>query len=94
MFLGVVASTGEASPPVWYPTGFRLDAASYIESLKKNDHFVDEAGGGRPRVCSVAGGNNIPTGLGPSPYGSGNHGVPQLGKDPVLARLHVAAQFA
>ena len=35
MFLGAVASTGEASPPIWFPTGFRLDSDGYIESLKK-----------------------------------------------------------
>ena len=35
MFLGAVASTGEALPPIWFPTGFRLDSESYVQSLKK-----------------------------------------------------------
>ena len=26
MFLGAVASTGEVSPPIWFPSGFRLAA--------------------------------------------------------------------
>ena len=34
MMLGAVASTGERSPPIWFPEGFRLDADSYIEALK------------------------------------------------------------
>ena len=34
MFLGAVASTGEVSPPIWFPTGFRLDADAYIKSLR------------------------------------------------------------
>ena len=28
MFLGAVASTGEALPPIWFPTGFRLSASN------------------------------------------------------------------
>ena len=35
MFLGSVASTGEASPPIWFPTGFRLSASNYQEVLRK-----------------------------------------------------------
>ena len=35
MFLGAVASTGEKSPPIWFPQGFRLNAEAYIEALKK-----------------------------------------------------------
>ena len=35
MFLGVVASTGEVSPPIWFPKGFRLNADSYIKALKQ-----------------------------------------------------------
>ena len=35
MFLGVVASTGEVSPPVWFKAGFRLDSATYIQTLQK-----------------------------------------------------------
>ena len=34
MFLGVVASTGEVSPPIWFKEGFRLTAKDYIESLR------------------------------------------------------------
>ena len=36
MFLGAVASTGEVSPPIWFPEGFRLGADSYIKALKKH----------------------------------------------------------
>ena len=36
MFLGAVASTGEASPPIWFPTGFCLCADDYIDVLKKH----------------------------------------------------------
>ena len=35
MFLGAVASTGEASPPIWFSTGFRLSASKYQEVLQK-----------------------------------------------------------
>lgn len=35
MFLGVVASTGEVSPPIWFPKGFRLTALEYQAVLKK-----------------------------------------------------------
>ena len=35
MLLGVVASTGETAPPVWFPQGFRLDAAAYVKVLEK-----------------------------------------------------------
>ncbi len=28
MMLGVVSSTGHKMPPVWFPTGYRLTAAS------------------------------------------------------------------
>ena len=35
MFLGAVASTGETSPPIWFPQGFRLGSEAYIEALKK-----------------------------------------------------------
>ena len=34
MFLGAVASTGETSPPIWFPEGFRLGANGYIEVLR------------------------------------------------------------
>ena len=34
MFLGAVACTGEVSPPIWYPVGFRLGADDYIKSLQ------------------------------------------------------------
>ena len=34
MFLGAVASTGEVSPPIWFPTGFSLDAGAYIKALR------------------------------------------------------------
>ena len=34
MFLGAVASTGETSPPIWFPEGFRLGANGYIEALR------------------------------------------------------------
>lgn len=34
MMLGIVASTGEKMPPVWFPTGYRLTAADYLEILK------------------------------------------------------------
>lgn len=33
MMLGVVASTGEMSPPIFFPIGYRLTAAKYIEVL-------------------------------------------------------------
>ena len=35
MFLGAVASTGEALPPIWFPTKFRLSASNYHEVLQK-----------------------------------------------------------
>ena len=35
MLLAAVASTGERSPPIWFPEGFRLGADDYIEALKK-----------------------------------------------------------
>ena len=35
MLLGAVASTGEKSPPIWFPQGFRLNADSYIEALDR-----------------------------------------------------------
>ena len=35
MFLGAIASTGEVSPPIWFPTGFRLDSEAYIEALRE-----------------------------------------------------------
>ena len=35
MMLGAIASTGERSPPVWFPEGFRLGADAYIEALKE-----------------------------------------------------------
>ena len=34
MFLGAVASTGETSPPIWFPQGFRLGANGYIKALR------------------------------------------------------------
>lgn len=34
MMLGVVASTGEKMPPIWFETGYRLTAADYLEILK------------------------------------------------------------
>ena len=34
MFLGAVASTGETSPPILFPEGFRLGANGYIEALR------------------------------------------------------------
>ncbi len=34
MMLGVVASTGDKMPPVWFPTGYRLSAADYLDILK------------------------------------------------------------
>ena len=34
MFLGVVASTGEVCPPIWFPEGFRLKSAEYIAVLR------------------------------------------------------------
>ena len=34
MFLGVVASTGEVGPKIWYPQGFRLTADEYIVALR------------------------------------------------------------
>ena len=34
MFLGAVASTGEKSPPIWFPQGFRLGADGYIKALR------------------------------------------------------------
>ena len=35
MMLGVVASTGEVCPPVWFPAGYRLVAKDYVKSLEK-----------------------------------------------------------
>ena len=35
MLLGAVASTGEKSPLIWFPQGFRLNADSYIEALDR-----------------------------------------------------------
>ena len=34
MFLGCIASTGEVSPPIWFPQGFRLNAEEYIGVLR------------------------------------------------------------
>lgn len=34
MMLGVVASNGEKMPPVWFPVGYRLTGADYLEILK------------------------------------------------------------
>ena len=34
MFLGVIASTGEVCPPIWFPEGFRLSSADYIQVLR------------------------------------------------------------
>ena len=34
MLLGVVASTGEVGPPIWYPQGYRLCADAYIDALR------------------------------------------------------------
>ena len=34
MFLGVVASTGEVGPKIWFPQGYRLNADQYIKVLK------------------------------------------------------------
>ena len=34
MMLGVVASTGQKMPPIWFDTGYRLNAADYLEILK------------------------------------------------------------
>ena len=35
MFFSAVASTGEASPPIWFPTGFRFSTSNYQEVLQK-----------------------------------------------------------
>ena len=35
MFLGAVASTGEKSPPIWFPEGFHLGADGYIDALRQ-----------------------------------------------------------
>ena len=35
MFLGAVASKGEASPPIWFPTELHLSASNYQEVLQK-----------------------------------------------------------
>ncbi len=34
MMLGVVVSNGAKMDPVWFPTGYRLTAAAYLEILK------------------------------------------------------------
>ena len=34
MMLGVVASTGQKMPPIWFDAGYRLNAADYLEILK------------------------------------------------------------
>ena len=34
VMLGAVANTGERSPPIWVPEGFRLGAEAYIEILR------------------------------------------------------------
>lgn len=34
MMLGVVASTGEKMPPVWFDAGYRLNAEDYLTILK------------------------------------------------------------
>eukprot|EP00096_Caligus_rogercresseyi_P012791 TRINITY_DN5471_c1_g1_i1.p1 TRINITY_DN5471_c1_g1~~TRINITY_DN5471_c1_g1_i1.p1 ORF type:complete len:230 (+),score=51.50 TRINITY_DN5471_c1_g1_i1:315-1004(+) len=34
MMLGIVASTGDKMPPIWFPTGYRLTGADYLELLK------------------------------------------------------------
>ena len=35
MLLGVVASTGEMGPPIWYPQGYRLCAEAYVKALRE-----------------------------------------------------------
>ena len=53
MLLGAVASTGEKSPPIWFPQGFRLNADAYIEALDRTlvpwmRRVVAAHGGARP----------------------------------------------
>ena len=52
MFLRAVASTGEVSPPIWFPQGFRLGADAYIAALRgtliPRMHWVVSAYGGVP----------------------------------------------
>ena len=54
LLLGAVASTGEVSPPIWFPTGFRLAADAFIEVLNKTlvpwMRRVSAAHGGVPFV--------------------------------------------
>ena len=51
MFLGVIASTGEFCPPIWFPEGFRLSADDYIAVLRCKVI---------PWMCEVAGHHQRP----------------------------------
>ena len=51
MFFGVIASTGEVGPPVWFPQGFRLAAADYIDMLETTViPWMREVAGNQPWV--------------------------------------------
>ena len=60
MILGAVASTGETSPPIWFPAGFRLNAEEYIKSLRT---IIIPWMHRSPRRGAL----HVPTGLGPGP---------------------------
>ena len=88
MFLGAVASTGETSPPIWFPTGFCLSASSYQEVLQKT--LI-------PWMKEVAEKHNkdfIPTGWRTSPHRTIDAGMPEGGWRRFLAEEHVAAIIA
>ncbi len=50
MFLGVVASTGHVSPPIFFERGFRLGQEKYLEKLKDLVPWMKGIAGGRPLV--------------------------------------------
>ena len=67
MFLGVVASTGEVSPPIWFKKKERLTAAKYIEILDKKL---------LPWMVKVAEDHPVGPGGGPSPFTFQQDGAP------------------
>ena len=54
MLVGVVASTGEVGPPIWYTQGYRLCTTDYVKALREKivpwmrKVAEDHGQGGRP----------------------------------------------
>ena len=89
MFLGAVASTGEVSPPIWFPSGFRLAADAYIKVLRSKIvpwmKRVVKAHGGVPFTFQQ---DSAP------PTGLKNARFPDRGRDPFLDPGGVASKLA